>query len=117
MATVCPAFGFDLAFQDSDSLSSSLVAGLGLGGPRAGTRTLHSIPRSSAASRRGGPSSTRYLHRAGDVATGEDRSGARAHVHQRHLSHAPREFEHLYNRQPPHRTLRAAALLRPLPNR
>jgi len=28
---------------------------------------------------------------------------------QRHLLHAPREFEHFYNKHRPHRTLRAAA--------
>jgi hypothetical protein len=59
----------------------------------------------------------RFLPPCGRYAEGEDRSGAHVHVHQRHLLHAPREFEHVYNRQPPHRTLRAAALLRPLPNR
>jgi putative transposase len=35
---------------------------------------------------------------------------------QRHLLHALREFEHFYNRHRPHRTLRAAAPLRPLPD-
>jgi transposase InsO family protein len=34
---------------------------------------------------------------------------------QRHLLHALREFEHFYNQHRPHRTLRAAAPLRPLP--
>ena len=34
---------------------------------------------------------------------------------QRHLLHALREFEHFYNEHRPHRTLRAAAPLRPLP--
>ena len=34
---------------------------------------------------------------------------------QRHLMHALREFEHFYNEHRPHRTLRAAAPLRPLP--
>ena len=36
---------------------------------------------------------------------------------QRHLLHALREFEHFYNEHRPHRTLRAAALLRRYPNR
>jgi putative transposase len=35
---------------------------------------------------------------------------------QRHLLHALREFEHFYNEHRPHRTLRAAAPLRPLPD-
>jgi transposase InsO family protein len=34
---------------------------------------------------------------------------------QRHLLHALRQFEHFYNEHRPHRTLRAAAPLRPLP--
>ena len=34
---------------------------------------------------------------------------------QRHLPHSLREFEHFYNEHRPHRTLRAAASLRPLP--
>jgi putative transposase len=34
---------------------------------------------------------------------------------QRHLLHSLREFEHFYNEHRPHRTLRAAAPLRPLP--
>jgi putative transposase len=34
---------------------------------------------------------------------------------QRHLLYALREFEHFYNEYPPHRTLQAAAPLRPLP--
>jgi putative transposase len=34
---------------------------------------------------------------------------------QRHLLHALREFGHFYNEHRPHRTLRAAAPLRPLP--
>jgi transposase InsO family protein len=34
---------------------------------------------------------------------------------QRHLLQALREFEHFYNEHRPHRTLRAAAPLRPLP--
>jgi len=34
---------------------------------------------------------------------------------QRHLLHALREFEHFYNEHRPHRTLRAAAPLQPLP--
>jgi len=34
---------------------------------------------------------------------------------QRHLLHALREFEHFYNEHRPHRALRAAAPLRPLP--
>jgi transposase InsO family protein len=34
---------------------------------------------------------------------------------QRHLLYALREFEHFYNEHRPHRTLRAAAPLRPLP--
>jgi putative transposase len=34
---------------------------------------------------------------------------------QRHLSHALRESGHFYNEHRPHRTLRAAAPLRPLP--
>ena len=34
---------------------------------------------------------------------------------QRHLLHALREFEHFYDEHRPHRTLRAAAPLRPLP--
>ena len=34
---------------------------------------------------------------------------------QRHLLHALREFEHFYNEHRPHRTLRAGAPLRPLP--
>jgi transposase InsO family protein len=34
---------------------------------------------------------------------------------QRHLLHALREFEHFYNEHRPHRTLRAAAPLCPLP--
>jgi transposase InsO family protein len=34
---------------------------------------------------------------------------------QRHLLHALREFEHFYNEHRPHRTLQAAAPLRPLP--
>ena len=34
---------------------------------------------------------------------------------QRHLVQALREFEHFYNEHRPHRTLRAAAPLRPLP--
>src|SRR6185437_9021636 len=34
---------------------------------------------------------------------------------QRHLLHALREFEHFYNEHRPHRTLRAAAPLYPLP--
>jgi transposase InsO family protein len=34
---------------------------------------------------------------------------------QRHLLHALREFEQFYNEHRPHRTLRAAAPLRPLP--
>ena len=34
---------------------------------------------------------------------------------QRHLLHALREFEHSRNEHRPHRTLRAAAPLRPLP--
>ena len=34
---------------------------------------------------------------------------------QRHLLHALREFEHFYNEHRPHRTLRAAAPLHPLP--
>jgi len=36
---------------------------------------------------------------------------------QRHLLYALREFEHFYNEHRPHRTLRAAALLRRYPNR
>jgi transposase InsO family protein len=36
---------------------------------------------------------------------------------QRHLLHALREFEHFCNEHRPHRTLRAAAPLRPLPTR
>jgi putative transposase len=35
---------------------------------------------------------------------------------QLHLLHALREFEHFYNEHRPHRTLRAAAPLRPLPD-
>ena len=35
---------------------------------------------------------------------------------QRHLLHALREFEHFYNEHRPHRALRAAAPLRPLPD-
>jgi putative transposase len=35
---------------------------------------------------------------------------------QRHLLHALREFEHFCNEHRPHRTLRAAAPLRPLPD-
>jgi putative transposase len=35
---------------------------------------------------------------------------------QRHLLHALREFEHFYNEHRPHRALRAAAPLHPLPN-
>jgi transposase InsO family protein len=35
---------------------------------------------------------------------------------QRHLLHALREFEHFYNEHRPHRTLRAAAPLRLLPD-
>jgi hypothetical protein len=34
---------------------------------------------------------------------------------QRHLLHALWEFEHFYNEHRPHRTLRAAAPLHPLP--
>ncbi len=34
---------------------------------------------------------------------------------QRHLLHALREFEHFYNEHRPHRTLRAAAPMHPLP--
>ena len=34
---------------------------------------------------------------------------------QRHLLHSLREFEHFYNQHRPHRTLRAAAPMRPLP--
>jgi len=34
---------------------------------------------------------------------------------QHHLSHTLREFEHFCNEHRPHRTLRAAAPLRPLP--
>ena len=34
---------------------------------------------------------------------------------QRHLLHSLREFEYFYNQHRPHRTLRAAAPLRPLP--
>jgi len=34
---------------------------------------------------------------------------------QRHLLHALRDFEHFYNEHRPHRTLQAAAPLRPLP--
>jgi putative transposase len=34
---------------------------------------------------------------------------------QRHLLHSLREFEHFYNEHRPHRTLQAAAPLRPLP--
>jgi transposase InsO family protein len=34
---------------------------------------------------------------------------------QRHLLHSLREFEHFYNQHRPHRTLRSAAPLRPLP--
>jgi transposase len=34
---------------------------------------------------------------------------------QRHLLHSLREFEHFYNEHRPHRTLRVAAPLRPLP--
>ncbi len=35
---------------------------------------------------------------------------------QRHLLQALREFEHFYNQHRPHRTLRGAAPLRPLPD-
>jgi putative transposase len=35
---------------------------------------------------------------------------------QRHLLHALREFDHFCNQHRPHRTLRAAAPLRPLPD-
>ena len=59
-------FWLDLAFQGSHSLSSFPSWPVSdSAAHRTGTRTLHSIPRSSPASRRGGPSSMRYLGNTG----------------------------------------------------